>query len=179
MAVKWTLLGFLIMAAMVLYLAAGALLAARRRRAGQVLFAGGFAVAAVAFGIRWDEVGHAPLQNMFEVFVCLGMVMWPISLFCRRLLGAGSEAANALLGVVILFPAAFVFTAEPQHLPPALQSFLFIPHVAAYMLSYVIMAMAAVPAFLALSARRTARRRGRPATGDSRLRGSRQFRVAS
>jgi ABC-type transport system involved in cytochrome c biogenesis permease subunit len=172
MAIKWTLLGALIMTAMVLYLAAAVLLAvaglARFFRkwitreavvrvdrgarllgwAGQALFGLGSALAAVAFVLRWDEVGHAPLQNMFEVFLCLGMLVWPLSVFCQFVLRAGSPAWNAFLGFVVLFPAAFVFTAEPQHLPPALQSFLFIPHVTAYMLSYVIMAMALMPAAL-------------------------------
>jgi cytochrome c-type biogenesis protein CcsB len=167
MEIKETLLGYLIMSAMVLYLAAVVVLlvsaigrtfgrlsrgekpASERGLAGwigQVLFGGGFVVSAAAFVLRWEEVGHAPLQNMFEVFLCLGMLIWPISLFCRRVLRSGSEWYNAFLGFVLLFPAAFVFQAYPQHLPPALQSFLFIPHVASYMLSYIILAMAATMA---------------------------------
>jgi ABC-type transport system involved in cytochrome c biogenesis permease subunit len=175
MAVKWTILGGLIVAAMVFYMAAGVLLfvaklvrllgksatqgktarsddgATALQWLGSATFALGSVAAGVAFVVRWIEVDHVPLQNMFEVFVCLGMLMWPLSLFCRRVLGAGCEWANALLGAIfILFPAAFVFSADPQHLPPALQSFLFVPHVAAYMISYVIMFMAVPPAFLRL-----------------------------
>jgi ABC-type transport system involved in cytochrome c biogenesis permease subunit len=56
-----------------------------------------------------------------------------------------------ILGVILLYPAGFVFNAEPQMLPPALQSWLFIPHIAAYLISYVIMAKAAVQAFYQLS----------------------------
>jgi len=123
----------------------------RNRLAGTVLFASGFGFAAVAFVLRWVEVNHVPLQNMFEVFLCLGALMWPITLFSRRFLGVGGEAADAVLGFIVLFPAGFVFNAAPQHLPPALDSSLFIPHVAAYMLSYVILAKAALPtAFLGL-----------------------------
>jgi ABC-type transport system involved in cytochrome c biogenesis permease subunit len=51
-----------------------------------------------------------------------------------------------LIGVVVLFPAGFVFIAEPQQLPPALQSWLFGPHVLVYMLSYILMTKAAVQA---------------------------------
>jgi ABC-type transport system involved in cytochrome c biogenesis permease subunit len=58
-----------------------------------------------------------------------------------------------LIGVVLLFPAGFVFNAEPQKLPPALQSWLFTPHVAVYLASYVIMAKAMVQAFCQLKAR--------------------------
>jgi len=146
LAVKWTELGLLIYAAMAVYLAAGVALAARARRLGTGFFAAGFAVCVAAFIVRWVQVDHVPLQNMFEVFLTLGMLMWPISLFCRRALGVGGEAADGVLGFIILFPAGFIFHAEPQKLPPALQSFLFFPHVSAYMLSYVIMAKAAVPA---------------------------------
>ncbi len=106
------------------------------------------------------------LQNMFEVFLCLGMAIWPLSLFCRRLLGAGNAAFNAFLGFGVLFPAAFVFNADPEHLPPALRSFLFVPHVAAYMLSYVIMAMAAFPAFVCLITLAPPPAAGRPLNED-------------
>jgi ABC-type transport system involved in cytochrome c biogenesis permease subunit len=145
--------GSILYAALGLGLAAGWLVK-RERLAGTVLFVAGFGVAVAGFVLRWVEVKHAPLQNMFEVFLCLGMLMWPISLFCRRMLGVGGEAADAIIGVIILFPAGFIFKAEPQHLPPALQSFLFIPHVAAYMLSYVILAKATVPAAQGLFRRR-------------------------
>jgi cytochrome c-type biogenesis protein CcsB len=153
MALKLTILGYLIYAAMALYLAAGILLAARRRRMGSALFGAGSVIGLAAFIVRWIEVDHVPLQNMFEVFVCLGMLMWPISLFCRRFLQVGGEAVDAILGFIILFPAGFVFSAEPQHLMPALRSFLFTPHIASYMLSYVIMAKAVVPAFQCLFSR--------------------------
>jgi ABC-type transport system involved in cytochrome c biogenesis permease subunit len=150
MAVKLTDLGILIYVVMALYLAAALAFAHRKKAAGTGLFVAGFAVAGAAFILRWVEVKHAPLQNMFEVFLCLGMLMWPISLFCRRLLGVGGEGFDAILGFIVLFAAGFKFSAAPQHLPPALKSFLFIPHVAAYMLSYVMMAKAAVPALAGL-----------------------------
>jgi len=145
-AIKWTLLGLFIYAAMALYAGAAAAILARARRVGVALYVLGFAVAAAGWGYRWAEAGHVPLQNMFEVFLTLGMLMLPISLFCRRFLGVGGEAADAVIAILILLPAGFIFHSEVQRLPPALQSWLFIPHVAAYMLSYAIMAKAAVPA---------------------------------
>ena len=156
MAIKLTDIGILIYVVMALYLAAAAMLTMRKRLAGTVFFAIGFGIAAFAFVLRWVEVDHVPLQNMFEVFLCLGGLMWPLSLFCRRYLGVGGEAADAVIGFIVLFPAGFIFNAEPQQLPPALQSFLFLPHVASYMLSYVILAKAAVPAFMGLLAERPA-----------------------
>ena len=149
MALKLTFLGFLVYAVMAIYLAAAVAYWVRQRRLGGVLYALGFAVAVVTFGVRWYEVNHVPLQNMFEVCLCLGMLMWPITFFCRRFLGLADEASDAIIGFIILVPAGFVFKAEPQHLPPALQSALFIPHVASYMLAYVVMAKAAVQAIRA------------------------------
>jgi ABC-type transport system involved in cytochrome c biogenesis permease subunit len=163
MALKLTDIGILIYVVMALYLGASVTLALRKRLLGNVLFGAGFAVAAFTFVLRWIEVDHLPLQNMFEVFLCLGALMWPISLFCRRFLGVGGEAADAVIGFILLFPAGFVFKAEPQQLPPALQSFLFLPHVASYMLSYAILAKAAVPAFQGLFSDRPA---GEPAALD-------------
>jgi ABC-type transport system involved in cytochrome c biogenesis permease subunit len=55
-----------------------------------------------------------------------------------------------LIGAVLLLPAGFVFGAEPQKLPPALQCWLFTPHVAVYLMSYVMMGKAAVQAFCQL-----------------------------
>jgi ABC-type transport system involved in cytochrome c biogenesis permease subunit len=57
-------------------------------------------------------------------------------------------------------PAGFVFSAEPQRLPPALQSWLFVPHVAVYALSYIFMAKATLQAIFQLLA--PALRRGYP-----------------
>jgi len=146
MSVKYTTVGLLIMEAMAFYLDAAIYLLLRRRAAGRSLFAVGFALAATAFGLRWAEVQHFPMQNLFEVFLTLGMLALPISLFSGRLLKVGGAATDAVLGVIVLFPAAFVFSDHPEHLPPALQSWLFAPHVAAYMLAYMIMAKAGVQA---------------------------------
>jgi cytochrome c-type biogenesis protein CcsB len=80
-------------------------------------------------------------------------MIYPVSLFSRRVLRVGGYAADMLIGAIVLFPAGFVFHAEPQQLPPALQSWLFTPHVAVYMLSYIFMAKAAVLAVCQLLGR--------------------------
>jgi ABC-type transport system involved in cytochrome c biogenesis permease subunit len=146
MEIKYNLQGYLVYITMSLYVLAFLATVARQRNFGRVLYVAGFLAGAVAFGYRWQHVNHIPLQNMFEVFLCLGMLLPPISLFCRRVLQIGAEGADMLIGVIILFCAGFIFHSEPQHLPPALQSWLFAPHVAVYMLSYVLMAKAAVQA---------------------------------
>ena len=151
MEIKWTILGLAIYATMGLYLAAAVLFLARLRRIGYAVYAVGCAVAVAAWVYRWIETGHVPLQNLFEVFLTLGMLVLPVTVFCRRFLAVGGEAADALIGIIILFAAGFVFSAEPKMLVPALQSPLFIPHVASYMLAYAILAKAAVPALKQLA----------------------------
>ncbi|NIA22290.1 MAG: hypothetical protein GWP05_10090, partial [Anaerolineaceae bacterium] len=175
MEVKYTTIGYLIYGVMALYLLAAPLLFASllltkaKKRVGTILYwigmivyGLGFLVAVAAFVVRWKQVHHAPMQNMFEAFLMLGMLLFPISLFCRLFMRVGHEWWDAMLGIIVLFPAGFIFSAEPQHLPPALQSPLFVPHVSAYMLSYMILAKGGIQALITLVV-------GRGKVGDERL----------
>ncbi len=159
LAIKLTIQGALIYGMMAAYLSAFVMLLVGEwrsrsakgrgeacRKVGLGLFFLGFVIGVAAFAYRWVHVGHVPMQNLFEVFLSLGMLVFLISIFCRRFLGVGGEAADSLLGFIVLFPAGFIFSAEPQTLPPALQSWLFAPHVAAYMLAYVVLAKAGIQA---------------------------------
>ncbi len=157
---------WLIFVTMALCLLAGVLLLGKNRKAGYVVYAAGFVIAIAAMVHRGISVGHLPLQNLYEVFLSLGVAPLPISAFCRRFLKVGGETADAFIGAVVLFPAAFVFNSRPQHLPPALQSWLFGPHVAAYMLSYMIMVKAAVQAVAQLASREQDESEG-PATAPT------------
>lgn len=146
MEIKTGAVGLLIYVTMIAYLAAAVIHGRGRSKVGDLLFGAGFVAAMVAFVVRWFEVSHVPLQNLFEVFLTLGMLVFPLSYLCRHYLRVPGAASDAIIGIVTLFPAGFVFNAEPQHLPPALQSDLFVPHVAAYMISYMLMAKASVQA---------------------------------
>jgi ABC-type transport system involved in cytochrome c biogenesis permease subunit len=148
MEIKYTIQGMLIYIAIAVYLLAFVTSLLRRRKTGHALFLFGFAIAVFAFVYRWYHVRHMPLQNLFEVFLCLGMIIYPLSLFSRRFLHVGGYSADMLIGAIVLLPAGFIFNAQPQRLPPALQSWLFIPHVAVYMLSYIFMAKATFQAIL-------------------------------
>ena len=150
MEIKWTYQGLLIYLAMAAHLLAFVTALFQRRKPSQALYFGGFMIVIIAFAYRWYDVNHIPLQNLFEVFLFMGMI-YPLSVFCRRVLGVGGETADMLLGAIVLFAAGFVFNARPQHLPPALQSWLFAPHVAVYMFSYILMAKAAVQAVAQLT----------------------------
>lgn len=142
MEIKYTLQGLLIYTTMAMYLLAFGATVARRRKVGQTLFLVGFCIALLSYIYRWIHVGHVPLQNLFEVFLTLGMLCYPISWFCRRALRIGGQWSDMLIGAIVLVPAGFKFDAQPQHLPPALQSWLFAPHVGVYMLSYIFMGKA-------------------------------------
>jgi len=154
--VNWMVLGAMgAYVASALALGAGALVGMGRapgkasralRVVGWALFAAGFAVSLAAWLVRWHEVQHAPLQNLYEVCLTMGALMLPISLFCRLVLRVGAEWADAVLAAVVLFPVALVFNPDPQYLPAALQSPLFVPHVATYLAAYVVLGKAAVQA---------------------------------
>jgi ABC-type transport system involved in cytochrome c biogenesis permease subunit len=81
------------------------------------------------------------------VFLFLGMAMFPLTVFCRYVLGVRHDAADPLIALLVLFPAGFVFSGAPRQLPPALQSPLFIPHVMTYLLGYVVMVKAGLIAY--------------------------------
>ncbi|UCF44390.1 MAG: cytochrome c biogenesis protein CcsA [Planctomycetota bacterium] len=149
MEIKYTTQGLLIYVTVGAYLLAFILTAARRTKPGHFLYLLGFATAVLSFGYRWYHVRHVPMQNLFEVFLCLGMI-YPVSVFCRHFLRVGGYSADMLIGAIVLIPAGFVFNADPQKLPPALQSWLFVPHVAVYIVSYIFMAKAAFHASLQL-----------------------------
>ncbi len=143
MEIKYTIQGLLIYVATAAYLAAFVMTLVRLRKAGRHLYFSAFILACVALGYRGYMVRHVPMQNLFEVFLCMGALVYPISIFCRRVLRVSGISADMLTGAIVLFPAGFAFSDQPQHLPPALQSWLFEPHVAVYVLAYLFMAKAA------------------------------------
>lgn len=158
---KPNIIGWMIYTAMGSYLAATALLSIGRGGAtdrsrwfltGYALFGAGAAAALAAWVGQWLRTGHVPMQTLFEVFLGLGASVFAVSALSRRLFQVGGEAWDALIGAVVLFPAGFVFPDSPRPLPPALQSPLFIPHVAAYLLAYVTLAKATVQAVRLLPA---------------------------
>jgi ABC-type transport system involved in cytochrome c biogenesis permease subunit len=154
MELNLTVQGFLIYGALLAHLGAFVVLMARRRKVGTGLYAAGFLLAAAAWIYRWQHVDHLPMQNLFEVFITLGVVSFPLWLLGKLVLGVDARAADAFIGFVVLFPAGFVFESAPQKLPPALQSWLFGPHVGAYMLAYMVMIKASVQAVAQLLGRR-------------------------
>lgn len=146
MAIKLTIQGLLIYAAMAAYLSGVAAWLAGARKLAWGAYAAGFVLAGASCVYRGLDAGHAPLANMFEVLLFMGMLMFPLSVFCRRLLGVGGECWDMLIAAAVLAGPGFAMKADAAPLMPALQSPLFIPHVAAYLIGYVVMGKAAVAA---------------------------------
>ncbi|MBN1942025.1 MAG: cytochrome c biogenesis protein CcsA [Phycisphaerae bacterium] len=124
------------------FVLAGLAFLLKQRRLGWAQYALAFLMAITAVVVRGLHVGHVPMRNLYEVFLVLAALMFPLSLFGRFVLKAPGEMFDALLAAVLLVPPGFVFSADVQPLPPALQSPLFIPHVSAYVLAYVVLAKA-------------------------------------
>jgi ABC-type transport system involved in cytochrome c biogenesis permease subunit len=151
MQIKYSIQGLLIYSAIGAYILAFLATLIRLRRTGRFFFFLGFVAAALSYSYRWYQVKHIPLQNLFEVFLFLGLIIYPLSVFCKKVLKTGGWAGDMLIGAVVLVPAGFVFPERPPAvggLPPALQSPLFVPHVTVYMLAYFFMTKASLQAFL-------------------------------
>ncbi len=149
MTMKTTLQGFLIYAAMLGYVLALWLYWLKKYELVNTVYAIGIAVALAAVGYRWMHTGHAPCMNLFEIFLCMG-AMYPLICFGGGLMRIGSRAYDMVVGILLLFAAGFVFDAEPRNLPPALQHFLFLPHVSAYLLAYIYLVKAGLVAVFGL-----------------------------
>jgi len=142
---KGTPQGGLIYLTLALFLVAAVLLRGKFRAVvGRNVWFLGFVSAVASVVYRGVHTGHPPMQNLFEFFLCMAAFLWPLSLLSRRQTGTDTDFQDALLGLLILFPAGFVFSEEVRRLPPALQSPLFIPHVGSYVAGYVMLARAAL-----------------------------------
>ncbi len=147
MEIKYNIQGLLIYTTMGLYLLSFLTNITKRKTISQKLFLLGFLVGTISLTYRTIIVKHIPMQNLFEVFLSLGALIYPTNIFLRKFYNINDIKFDSLLGLIVLFPAGFVFSDAPEYLPPSLQSPLFGPHVAVYMLAYIIMAKAGALAF--------------------------------
>ena len=137
MALKYTIQGALIYSTLFFFVLT--LLTRRLPALSRAAWLAGFISAIASVTWRGFASGHAPMQNLFEFFLCMAAVFWPLSRFAWRRRRIDTTVTDAVLGVFILFPAGFVFDEGLRMLPPALQSPLFIPHVGSYVLAYVLL----------------------------------------
>ena len=129
----------LIIPAFALYLVAAGLYLFGFRKQSIAVFGLGTLINLTAVFYRGFASGHLPFSNMFETMMTLGACMFPFFLFTEYVLKSRTGWIDPLLGAVILFPSAFIFSDKVKPLPPALQSNLFFPHVMTYLLAYAAM----------------------------------------
>jgi ABC-type transport system involved in cytochrome c biogenesis permease subunit len=145
MEIKYTMQGALIYATLSCF--ALTALAANFRSHARVFWWIGFITALFGLIYRALVSGHAPMQNLFEFFLCMAAVFAPVTLLTSRRYGLDTLRQDAILGCVVMFPAGFVFSEALRPLPPALQSPFFVPHVGSYIAAYVLLARATLMAW--------------------------------
>jgi ABC-type transport system involved in cytochrome c biogenesis permease subunit len=95
---------------------------------------------------RTVATGHPPMQNMYEFLMCTTSFI-PLLTFASAFRDKENTLlVDAALQTLILIPIAFFMNGDVRKLMPALQSPLFIPHVGAYVIGYVILVRAALGA---------------------------------
>ncbi|MEG1700633.1 MAG: cytochrome c biogenesis protein CcsA [Alistipes sp.] len=121
----------------------GAGVALRHARTGSALFLAGTVLFATFIALFWLSAGHAPMRTLgetrlwYSLFIAAtGWVLF-IRWRYRFLLPFAAVLASVFTVINILRPEI-----HSQTLMPALQSAWFVPHVAIYMLSYAVMAVA-------------------------------------
>ncbi len=144
MTLKMTLQGGLIYLTLLFFLATLVAHRFNRKSLRRGFWAAAFVAAVTSLTWRGLHTGHPPMQNLFEFFLCMAASLWPLSQWSRWKNGIDTETRDALLGIVILFPAGFILSEDVRRLPPALQCPLFIPHVASYVAGYVMLARASL-----------------------------------
>ncbi len=146
MTLKMTMQGGLIYLTLLFFIATVLACWRAQRNLTRGFWGAGFVVAVASVTWRGLHTGHPPMQNLFEFFLCMAAALWPLSLWSIWRNKINTTMHDAILGIFILIPAGFIFGEEVRRLPPALQSPLFIPHVASYVAGYVMLARAALMA---------------------------------
>jgi len=147
MTIKFTLQGGLIYLTTLFFLATLLARCFRQRMISNGFWMAGFAAAVASLTWRGIHTGHPPMQNLFEFFLCMAAFLWPLSQLTRWKNGLDTTLQDAFLGILILIPAGFVFDESVRRLPPALQSPLFVPHVASYVAGYIMLARGALMSY--------------------------------
>ncbi|MFN7181290.1 MAG: cytochrome c biogenesis protein CcsA [Planctomycetota bacterium] len=116
-----------------------------------IITGGAFLLNTVLLTFRWIEAGRPPFKTLFETMI---FYPWCVS-FILFILLAYYKAFFLLPFCNIISTVGFMYaTVKPEieyiNLPPALQSFWFIPHVIIYFLSYACLFCSFILATIAL-----------------------------
>lgn len=134
----------------------GLVWAATRRRAFANLSVVGliaaFGVNTAVLWTSWAEAGRAPIKTLYETLLlypwCVAIVTLLLLAMYRLKVIVPFAAAVSIAGLIY---AATKQDVEVLNLPPALQSFWFVPHVVTYFVSYAALFVSFTLAVLALA----------------------------
>lgn len=95
---------------------------------------------------RTISTGHPPMQNMYEFLMCSAAFIPLLTFVSAKLDKQNTILVDSILALFVMIPVGFAMDGTVKRLMPALQSPLFIPHVGAYVIGYLILVRAALGA---------------------------------
>ena len=95
---------------------------------------------------RGHAAGHPPMQNMYEFLICTAALLPVLTLISALWDRQNTLLVDMALLALVLLPVAFFMDGKVKLLMPALQSPLFVPHVGAYVIGYILLVRAALGA---------------------------------
>ena len=111
----------------------------RYTRIHRIMYSAGILLNISAAAWLWHSIGSPPLGNLHQVLAVMGVLFFPVYILLvikeKRKKTAFMFPA---LGAVCLVLALIFKNSISWRRPPALQSVWFIPHVASYLISYVL-----------------------------------------
>jgi ABC-type transport system involved in cytochrome c biogenesis permease subunit len=94
---------------------------------------------------NWVVNGYMPFVSMYQVLTFLGATYGLIYIYIRYAHGGGWMKRYLMISQAVIMTGVFFMAQDAQWtFPPALQSPFFIPHVFSYMVSYTLVALAAI-----------------------------------
>ena len=105
----------------------------------------GLATIAVIVINNWLVNGYMPFVSMYQVLTFLGATYGLIYIYIRYAHDGGWMKRYLMISQAVIMTGVFFMAQDAQWtFPPALQSPFFIPHVFSYMISYTLVALAAI-----------------------------------
>ena len=143
-----TLLRIFCLVAALFYYAAFATSYLKKKQGSAVSFVFwmiGIGLNAAIVANNWIVNGYMPFVSMYQVLTFLGVTYGLVYIYIRYMHnGAWMKRYLMISQAVIMTGVFFMAQAAEWTFPPALQSIFFIPHVFSYMISYTLVALAAI-----------------------------------
>ncbi len=116
------------------------------KRLSSALWVTGTAVNALIVASNWAVNGYMPFVSMYQVLTFLGVTYSLVYVYVRYRFESEFMKPYFMLFQGVIMVGVFFMgrTASAWSFPPALQSVYFIPHVFSYMISYTLVAVAAL-----------------------------------